>query len=528
MRGGGFTIIKHNSINHTPIKTKNFSSFEYNDSVITSSHSTLKLFIIYRPPSSSICKFFIKFEYLLECHISSSIDFLFLGNFNIKIDNINDYNTQNFKKLLQNFSLSQHVFFPTHDSGHILDLIITNVSSKFNIRPSCIDTCISDHKTVCINLNLAKPHVKKKTFSYRPIKDINFIQFNQDSVSFSNFEHLHLHLLVNYLNSTLPSIFDKYAPLKTVNVKPHTSNPWFTSNLLNEGCKRRHHPGIQCHFYADDTQIYLSFSPELVSSAFLTIESCIRDIFSWMISNKLSVNPNKTEYLLLNPNNLNLPVNIINLGFNTISPSDSPKNLGVIFKTDMSMNKHISSIIKFCFLQLCDFRCICPFISKTAAITLANAFVYSCLDFCNSLFYGLPKYSIHHLQKVQNTVAQIITNSPHFSHITPILKSLHWLPIFYCNNFKICCITHCALFLGEPFYLSTLLTHRSNTHSLRTTSFSSLLLTYFNKKSNGFRTFSYAAPFLWNHLPDTVRSTFIYMSFRRNLKTYLFNQTFPT
>ena len=113
-------------------------------------------------------------------------------------------------------------------------------------------------------------------------------------------------------------------------------------------------------------------------------------------------------------------------------------------------------------------------------------------------------------------------------YITRTLKSLHWLPIFFHINFKIYCITHCALSLGEPFYLSTLLTHRSNTHSLRTTSFSLLLLSYFNKKSNDFRIFSYAAPFLLNHLPDTVRSAITYMSFRRNLKTYLFNQAFPT
>ena len=65
------------------------------------------------------------------------------------------------------------------------------------------------------------------------------------------------------------------------------------------------HPGIQCHFYADDTQIYSLFSPELASSVFSTIESCIRDVFAWMISNKLSVNPNETEYLLFNPNNVN-------------------------------------------------------------------------------------------------------------------------------------------------------------------------------------------------------------------------------
>ena len=64
-----------------------------------------------------------------------------------------------------------------------------------------------------------------------------------------------------------------------------------------------------------------------------------------MISNKLSVYPNKTEYLLFNPNNVNLPVNIIYLGSNTISPSDSAKNLGVIFQADMSMDIHISSVI---------------------------------------------------------------------------------------------------------------------------------------------------------------------------------------
>ena len=116
----------------------------------------------------------------------------------------------------------------------------------------------------------------------------------------------------------------------------------------------------------------------------------------------------------------------------------------------------------------------------TAAITLSNAFVHSHLDFCNSFFYGLPKYSIHRLQKVQNTVARIVSNSSRFSHITPTFKSLHWLPICYRINFKKCCVTHRALFLGEPFYLSTLLSHRLNTHSLRSTSFSPFLLPYFN------------------------------------------------
>ena len=130
----------------------------------------------------------------------------------------------------------------------------------------------------------------------------------------------------------------------------------------------------------------------------------------------------------------------------------------------MSIDKHISAIVKSCFLQLRDFHCICPLISKTASITLANVFVHSHLDYCNSLFYGLPKYNIYCLQKIQNTTACIVTRTSHFTHIMPILKSLHRLPVLYRINFKISCLTHRGISLGEPYYL---LSNRLNSHSLR-------------------------------------------------------------
>ena len=90
----------------------------------------------------------------------------------------------------------------------------------------------------------------------------------------------------------------------------------------------------------------------------------------------------------------------MNINSNIIPSNDSAKHLGVVFQSDMSaVDKHIYSISKSCFLQLPDFHRIRPLISKTAALTLVNAFVHFHLDYCNSLFYGLPKYSIHRLQK---------------------------------------------------------------------------------------------------------------------------------
>ena len=111
---------------------------------------------------------------------------------------------------------------------------------------------------------------------------------------------------------------------------------------------------------------------------------------------------------------------------------------------------------------------------------------------------------------------------------TPSHKSLHWLPVNYQINFKICFITRCAQSLHESHYLSYLFSLRLNSHSLRSYSFSPLLLLFFNKKSHGFRSFSYAAHHLESPTYNNVLTAPTYMSFRKNLKTYLFNQAFPT
>ena len=85
------------------------------------------------------------------------------------------------------------------------------------------------------------------------------------------------------------------------------------------------------------------------------------------------------------------------------------------------------------------------------------------------------------MQKVQNSVARIVTCTSRSSHIASILKSLHWLPVKYRINFKLCCITHHALSLGEPHYLNSLLIPKLNLHFLRSSSFNPLMLPFFNK-----------------------------------------------
>ena len=158
---------------------------------------------------------------------------------------------------------------------------------------------------------------------------------------------------------------------------------------------------------------------------------------------------------------------------------------------------------------------------------IANALVSSRLDYCNSLYYGLPDSSLHKLQRVQNALARVVCPGvKRHHHITPILRKLHWLPIKQRILFKIATFTFATLQNQLPSYLSNLLTRHTPSRSLRTKHQHQLICPLI-KSNNGRRSFSYAAPTTWNSLPVNLRSLSSIETFRSHLKTHLF-PAFPT
>ena len=185
------------------------------------------------------------------------------------------------------------------------------------------------------------------------------------------------------------------------------------------------YPGLRCHFYADDTQIYLSFSLELAFSALFSIESCFKDVFSWMIGNKLSINLDKTRYLLLNYKNINVPVSII-LNLNTVSPSESTKHLRIIFQSDMFMDTHISSVIKTYFLQFSDFHHFKVSSLNLLLLHLQMPLYIPALITVIAFYMVFQSICFIACKKYKTLLLLLIyIRTFRSSHITPILKSLH-------------------------------------------------------------------------------------------------------
>ena len=57
---------------------------------------------------------------------------------------------------------------------------------------------------------------------------------------------------------------------------------------------------------------------------------------------------------------------------------------------------------------------------------------------CNSVLAGLPQATINLLQRVQNAAARLVAGIGTWDHITPVLRSLHWLPIKLRIQYKLC------------------------------------------------------------------------------------------
>lgn len=286
---------------------------------------------------------------------------------------------------------------------------------------------------------------------------------------------------------------------------------------------------ISYHVYADDTQIYIDFSPSQDESvkAIRCLESCINDIRLWMRRNFLKLNEEKTEFLLFGSCHQLAKINIpfISIGNVQVRPSTHARNLGVIFDSNMSMKRHISKITSSAAFHLRGIYKLRNYLNDKATEQIVHSFITSRLDMGNSLLLGLPHEQIHRLQLIQNSAARIVTHSHKHCHIHPVLKNLHWLPVKYRIMYKILLIVYKSLKGHGPMYISDLLHIYVPSRNLRSSS-QFLLSEIKSKHSWGDRSFIVSAPRLWNQLPLKIRKTSTLSNFKKSIKSHSMTKAF--
>ncbi len=148
---------------------------------------------------------------------------------------------------------------------------------------------------------------------------------------------------------------------------------------------------------------------------------------------------------------------------------------------------------KTAFFHLRNISKLRNMLSVSDAEKLVHAFMTSRLDYCNALLGGCPACLINKPQIVQNVAARFLTRLRKYDLITPILQSLHWLPIKFSISYKILLLAYKALNGLASAYLTSLLSRYNPTRSLRAQN-SGLLVARIAKSTKGGRTFQIWLP----------------------------------
>ena len=287
--------------------------------------------------------------------------------------------------------------------------------------------------------------------------------------------------------------------------------------------------GIQYHFYADDSQIYITFDVKNASDAVRKIEEAVSVIRTWMADNFLCLNEEKTEVILIASNSSHQKLNIPNviIGNERISPASEVQNIGYVFDHIMSARKQVSFTCKSAWFHLRSIAKIRPYLDTLSTERLIHAFVTSKIDINNSLLYGIPETLLQKLQLIQNAAARLITKKPKYCHITPILKGLHWLPVHERIQYKILLTVFKALNGLSPVYITDMICKKPDaSRSLRSNGQCLLVVKKSNTVRYGDRNFRNAAPTLWNSLPQDLRCHEDINCFKRGLKTLLYKAVY--
>lgn len=280
------------------------------------------------------------------------------------------------------------------------------------------------------------------------------------------------------------------------------------------------------HLYADDTQLYLSFSPRDFAVAETNINTDLNALFKVSSDHMLKLNPTKSLVLLLgNGAAIDGLKNIMHI---RIENNDLPfvqkcKSLGIILDSELRFKLHVNYILKKAYSSLKALYPLRHFLDRDIKKLLCDSLVLSHFNHCDNV-YGpcLDAADVHRIQRVQNNCLRLIFGIRRRNRISHKLKDLYWLNMVNRRKLHATCLYYKILKFRSPPYLYNKITFRTDVHHLN------LRRKNINipKHKHEFfkRSFSYNVALLINSLDlDLAQINMSSNSFKYKLNKILFN-----
>ena len=143
--------------------------------------------------------------------------------------------------------------------------------------------------------------------------------------------------------------------------------------------------------------------------------------------------------------------------------------------------------------------------------------ILAVIDYCNILYYGISAENMGRLQRVQNSAARLACKVNAFDKVRSddLFRKLHWLKVRERITYKVLLVVHKCVYGNAPVDLRKLVRFSQSSRSKK-------LEVRDCRGAMGERAFSVCGPRLWNCLPTQLRWNDVIDDFKKNLKTFLF------
>ena len=265
--------------------------------------------------------------------------------------------------------------------------------------------------------------------------------------------------------------------------------------------------------YADDTS--LMCRARTVDELKTQLESNIKAVANWFKANKLTLNTDKSKFMIFGTNQMCKQFSNITLTFNDqlIERVDVFKYLGVKFDSNMSWSSHIDYLSGNVSKRIGVIKRVKYLLPQKTLIMLSNAIAMPCFDNASSVWSNCSMTNQYHLQVLHNRLARTILSADIRTPIDDMLTCLNWIRL--CNRWtnQMLILTFKCIKYWCPNYLCNQFSfvHDSHDHLTRSHTSNTLNVSKCNSNS-GKRTFGVRAATLWNNLPASIRANLDNMS----------------
>jgi len=264
------------------------------------------------------------------------------------------------------------------------------------------------------------------------------------------------------------------------------------------------------HQYADDTQLLLSYEPELMRDAFSQINADLQNISKWSADNGLKLNSEKCSVLHTAPTDLVQTLKScgvsISLDGTSLAVCDKVKTLGVVLDKSLTFTDHVTHASQQALGRLRGlyrFRSLLP---EAAKLQLVQSLILSVFYYCFPAYgNSLSRVDLGRVQKLQNSALRFVFCLKRSDHITPYRGAVKLLPMESVCRMLTCCMTHRVLMSREPDYLCERLSSRDEVSQRGTRHGGRLHFPRVNLEL-GRKSYSYFGPWLYNELPDSLKT----------------------